>query len=44
MDEDDLKWLKYLKNSHVLVNQVHGNFQSKTICCRKIKCVFRDVK
>ena len=28
----------------VLVNQFHGNFHSKTICCRKIKFVFRDVK
>ena len=27
-----------------LVNQFHGNFRSKTLCCRKIKSVFMDVK
>ena len=31
-------------NYLVLVNQFHGNFHSKTLGCRKIKCVFRDVK
>ena len=30
-------------NYHVLVNQFHGNFHSKTLSCRKIKSVFRDV-
>ena len=29
---------------HVLVNQFHGNFQSKTLSYRKIKSAFRDVK
>ena len=32
------------KNLHVLVNQFHGNFTSKTLNCKKIKSVFRDVK
>ena len=35
---------KIKDNYHVLVNQFHGNFHSKTLGCRKIKCVFRDVK
>ena len=35
---------KSKENYHVLVNQFHGNFCSKTLCCRKIKYVFRDVK
>ena len=29
---------------HVLVHQFYGNFGSKTLCCWKIKYVFRDVK
>ena len=32
------------ENYHVLVNQFHGNFHSKTLGCRKIECVIRDVK
>ena len=36
--------LKIEENCHVLVDQSHGNFRSKTLCCRKIKSVFRDVK
>ena len=28
----------------VLVNQFQGNFRSKTLCCRKIKCIFRVAK
>ena len=36
--------LKNKENDHELVNQFHGNFRSKTLCCRKIKYVFRDVK
>ena len=36
--------LKIKENHHVLVNQSHGIFCSKTVCCRKIKSVFRDVK
>ena len=36
--------LKIKENYHVLVNQLHGNFRSKTLSCRKIKYVFRDVK
>ena len=31
-------------NYHVLVNQFHGNFHSKTLGCRKIRSVFKDVK
>ena len=27
-----------------MVKQFHGNFRSKTLGCRKIKFVFRDVK
>ena len=44
VDKGDLKWVK---NCHVLVNQFHGIFNSKTPSChgcRKIKPVFRDVK
>ena len=33
------QWPDYL-----LVNQIHGNFRSKTLCCRKMKSVFTDVK
>ena len=47
----DLQWMKMIwcglkikVNHHVLVNQFHGNFNSKTLCFRKIKSVFRDVK
>ena len=36
--------LKIKENCHVLVNQFHGNFRFKTLGCRKIKSVFRDVK
>ena len=36
--------LKIIENYHVLVNQFHGNFRSKTLSCGKIKSVFRDVK
>ena len=36
--------LKITENHHVLVNQFHGNFRSKTLGCRKAKSVFRDVK
>ena len=36
--------LKIKENCHVLVNQFHGNFPSKTLGCRKINYVFRDVK
>ena len=32
------------KNCHVLVKQVHGNFLPKTLSCKKIKLVLRDVK
>ena len=35
---------KIKENYHVLVNQSHGNFHSKTLACRKIRSVFRDVK
>ena len=44
VDEDDLKCVKIKENYHVLVNQFHGNFHAKTPSCRKIRCVFRDVK
>ena len=44
MDEDALIWFKIKENYHVLVNQFHGNYRSKTRCCRNIKSVFRDVK
>ena len=36
--------LNIKENSHVLVNQFHENFRFKTLGCRKIKSVFRDVK
>ena len=36
--------LKINENCHVLVNQLHGNFHSQTLCCWKIKSVFSDVK
>ena len=36
--------LKIEENGHVLVDQSHGNFRSKTLGSRKIKYVFRDVK
>ena len=36
--------LKNLENCHVLANQFHGNFCSKTLSYREIKSVFRDVK
>ena len=32
------------ESDHVLVNQFHGNFHSKTLGCRKIRSVIRDVK
>ena len=44
VDEDDLMWVQKIKKCHVLRNQFHGYFHSKTLCCRKIKSVFRDVK
>ena len=44
VDGDDLMCFKIKENYHVLVNQFHGNFRSKTLCCRKIKSVFREVK
>ena len=46
-----LQWMKTIlcslnikENCHVLVNQFHGNFRSKTLGCRKIKYVFEVVK
>ena len=36
--------LKIKEICHVLVNQFHGKFRSKTPSCRKIIYVFRDVK
>ena len=36
--------LKIKENYHVLVNQFHGNFRSKTLSCKKIRFVFREVK
>ena len=36
--------VKIKENCYALVNQVHRNFRSNTLCCRKIKSVFRDVK
>ena len=36
--------LKIKENYHVLVNQFHGNFRSKTLCWRKITFVSRDLK
>ena len=36
--------LKITENCHILIKQLHGNFRSKTLGCRKIKTVFRDVK
>ena len=44
VDEDDLMWFKIEENCHVLVNQFHWNVCFKTLSCRKIKSVFRDVK
>ena len=35
---------KIKENYHVLVKQFHGIFYSKTPSCRKIRCVFKDVK
>ena len=32
------------ENCHVLVNQLLGNFHSKTFSCGKKKSVFRDLK
>ena len=32
------------ENCHVFVNQFHGNFHSKSLSCREIKAVFRNVK
>ena len=37
-------WVKFEENCHVLINQLHRNFHSKTLSCRKIKSVFRDVE
>ena len=36
--------LEIKENCHVLVNQFHRNFRSKTLSCRKIKSVSRYVK
>ena len=36
--------LKIKENWHVLVNQLHGHFRSKTLVCRKIKFVFKEMK
>ena len=36
--------LKIQENWHVLVNQLHGNFLSKTLSFRKINYVFMNVK
>ena len=36
--------LKIKEHYHVLVNQFHGNFRSKTLGCRKFKSVFRNIK
>ena len=45
VDEDDLKNdLKMKINFHVLVTQFHVNFHYKTLGCRKMKSVYRDVK
>ena len=35
---------KIEENYHVLVNQFHENIHSKTLGCKKIKYVFRDIK
>ena len=35
---------KSKENCHVFLRQFHGNFPSKTLSCRKINCVFRNVK
>ena len=37
VNKDDLKSVKIKENCHVLVNQFQGNFQHKTLSCRKIK-------
>ena len=44
LDEDDLMWLKNERKSPCFGQPVCANFRSKTIDCRKIKSVFRDVK
>ena len=36
--------LKFEENHHGLVNKLHENLRSKTLDCRKIKSVFKDVK
>ena len=36
--------LKIEENHRVLVNQLHGNSRYKTLCFRKIRYVFMDVK
>ena len=36
--------LKIKENCDVLVCRFNGNFYSETLGCRKIKCVFRDLK
>ena len=33
-----------IENYHVLLKQFHGNFPSKTLSCRRIIYVFRDIK
>ena len=43
-DEDDLVWVKEKENFHLLANEFNGNNHFKTLGCREIKSVFRDVK
>ena len=38
------RWFDVGDNCHVLVNQFHENFRSKTLGCKKIRSVFRDIK
>ena len=38
------RWFEVGENYHVLVNQFHENFHSKTPSCRKIRSVFKDVR
>ena len=43
MNEDDFMWFKNQRKLP-FINKFHGNFRSKTLGCRNIKSVFRDVK
>ena len=36
--------LKIKENCHVFASQFQGNFRSKTLGCKKIRSVFRDVE